>query len=84
MIYVWAGIALVGLFFVWQIIRWYNLPATIEAREKAKAARAQRWANRPRLFGRRRAEMPVDPLPKPVPEASKPRRPRRRQRKKEV
>lgn len=53
MIYVWAAIAIAILFLVWQIIRWWNLPATIEARQKAAAARAERWANRPRLINRK-------------------------------
>lgn len=52
MIYVWAAIAVVVLFLVWQIIRWWNLPATIKEREKAAAARSERWRTRPRLFGR--------------------------------
>lgn len=63
MIYVWAAIAIAILFLIWQIIRWWNLPATIEARNKAAAARAERWANRPRLFPKRSTPNPQPELP---------------------
>lgn len=78
MIYVWAAVALCALFFVWQIVRWWNLPATIEARNKAAAERAARREafrnSRPRLFGRNSPEKKVPPaeevpsqtLPKPI------------------
>lgn len=69
MIYVWAGIAVVVLFLIWQIIRWWNLPATIEARQKAAEARAKRWAdwraNRPRIIPRRNPSVSTPPQEKP-------------------
>ena len=80
-LYIWAGIAILILFLVWQIVRWWNLPATIEAREKAQAARAERRANRPRLFGNRRiseekkpeiSETPKGELKPETPAATKP------------
>jgi len=71
MIYVWAAIAIAVLFLVWQIIRWINLPKTIEERRKAQEARSKAWAdwraNRPRLFGRRNVAPPETPAQeKPV------------------
>ena len=67
MMYVWAAIAIAVLFLVWQIIRWWNLPATIEARAKAAAARSERWNNRPGLFGRRQPRGVVPPVVAPPP-----------------
>jgi hypothetical protein len=65
MLYVWAGILIVVLFLVWQIVRWINLPETIEERRKAQEARSKAWAEwraqRPRIFKRIQAPAPVSP-----------------------
>jgi hypothetical protein len=70
--YIWAGIAIAILFCIWQIIRWWNLPKTIEERRKAQEARSKAWsdwrANRIGAF-RRIKDVPLTtPLtPKPLP-----------------
>ena len=67
MIYVWAAVAIAALFLVWQIVRWINLPATIEERRKAQESRSKAWADwratRPRIFpiAGPKTEQPVKP-----------------------
>lgn len=63
MIY-YAIFAVVILALVFLIVKWFNLPKTIEQRrkqaEEAEARRQQRredWENRPGLFGRRRRRL---------------------------
>ena len=77
MLYVWAAIAIAILFLVWQIIRWWNLPKTIEARRKAQESRSKAWAdwraNRPRLFGRwRQGEKATEEKPVLPPKGTPP------------
>jgi hypothetical protein len=49
MIYVWAGIVILVLFFIWQIIRWWNLPEVVEARAKRVKARQEGRTERVRI-----------------------------------
>lgn len=79
MIYVWIGIILTALFLIGRIIRWWNLPAVVEARRKRTDARQK--ARTDRLLIRRRGrkvDKPVENKPeaetKPVEEVKKRRR----------
>lgn len=51
---IYAGIAIVILFLIWMIIRWWNLPAVAEARAKRTKARQDARTERLRIRRERR------------------------------
>lgn len=57
MIYLWLGIAIVILFLVGRIIRWWNLPAVTEARAKKVKARQDARTERLRIRRERRKRL---------------------------
>lgn len=71
MIYVWAAILIVVLLLVYLIVRWWNLPAVVEARAKRVEARQKNRTERLRI---RRGREVVDPVDPRSPDVVKPAR----------
>lgn len=49
MLYVWIGVAIVILFLIGRIIRWYNLPKVAEARARRVEVRQKERTERIRI-----------------------------------
>ena len=88
MMFVYAAILIAVLVLVFLIVRWWNLPATIEQRRlaaeeaaKRQAERRERWDNRDTIFHRRPKPVtppaPVEPV-NPAPMVPEPEKPVRR------
>ncbi len=60
MMYVWIAVAVVVLFLIGRIIRWWNLPKVVEARAQKAEARARERTERVRIRHNRRAKKLFD------------------------